>query len=277
MLHGTLRSALDDLKQFGTDGPLRYALSLAGVETYLRVRYPATGLTAQVRAGPYWKYWKALEAGAEDDGNFKHLASAVKPGQTILDVGAWEGPYTLLFAGLVGEQGHVHAFEPDPRALDALRENVKVNRLANVTVEPRCLSDGEGSAPFYDARGGTLGSLLKNDWVASFSQVTVETTTIDAYCRTNGVDVDGIKIDVEGAEALVVEGARETLARRRPWVFLEFHGMFMSAAERQRTWARITLQAREVTFVGGQARGFAPGDHVDSLPDSHYFHVLIHY
>lgn len=277
LLGGAVRSTFDDLKRFGVGGPFRHALELLGVENYMRVRYPATRSRVRVRAGTFWKVWKAVEAGAQDRENFRFLASFVKPGQTVLDIGAWEGPYTLLLAELVGPAGRVIAFEPDARAGSLLRANVAMNALANVRVVDRGLSDRVGRAPFYDSSGGTIGTLVPNELVAGFAASTIETTTVDGYCHDHGIRVDGMKVDVEGAEALVLDGAREVIARDAPWVFLEFHGVFMPEGERRATWRRIVDHAQQVTFVRGDSNRYQSGDPMESYPDCDYFHALIQY
>ena len=276
LVAATMGSVWDDAAAWGVGGPVRYAMELAGVENFMSVRYP-TGSRFRVRATPFWKYWKALESGAEDRENLGFLASFVKPGQTVLDVGAWEGSYTLLFAERVGPTGHVYAFEPDPRARTNLEANIAANRFTNVTAEPRCLSDREGSASFYDARGGTIGSLVGNDLVEGLSQVPVRTTTVDSFCREKGVEVDGLKVDVEGAEALVLAGAEDVLRRDSPWLFLEFHGVLMPEAERRRSWSRIVDTAHEITFVHGKSQRYRSGDALDAYPDCDYFHVLVRF
>ena len=273
----TLRSGLTDVWRFGPGGHIRYGFEVVGVKSRMPVRYPGTNLAFRVRTTPFWKYWKMLEAGAHDLESFRFLSSFVKPGQIVLDVGAWEGPYSLLFGELVGREGSVIAFEPDPKASAILRDNVEASGLANVRVEDLCLSNVEGSALFFDSSGGTIGTLIRNELVGTFRQVAVTTTTLDRYCREHLVRMDGLKVDVEGAEALVVEGARDSIARFSPWMFLEFHGVLMSEAERQKSWASITGPARAMTFVWGKSKRYGAGDPLDGYPDCDYFHVLIQY
>lgn len=277
LIRGTLRSMMSDLRRFGIGGHARYALELAGAESLMEIEYPGSNSRFKVRVTPFWQYWRALEAGTQDSGNLRFLASWVKPGQTVLDVGAWEGPYTLLLSELVGQRGQVHAFEPDPRALAVLRDNVRKNRLDNVHVEGSTLSNVEGDGLFYDAAGGTIGTLVPNYLVSGMPPHLVRTTTIDRYCRDREIVVDGMKVDVEGAEALVLDGARETLERCSPWVFLEFHGVFMPRTERVATWQRIVEDAHEVIFVTGESERYRPGDRMESYPECDYFHALIRY
>ncbi|HYS70813.1 MAG TPA: FkbM family methyltransferase [Thermoplasmata archaeon] len=276
LVAATLGSVCDDAAAWGVGGHIRYAMELAGVENFMAVRYP-TGSRFRVRVSPFWKYWKGLEAGTEDRENLAFLASFVKPGQTVLDVGAWEGPYALLFGECVGPTGHVYAFEPDPSARTSLEANIAANRLANVTAEPRCLSDREGSASFYDAHGGTIGSLVRNDLVAGLSRVPIRTTTVDSFCREKGIRVDGLKVDVEGAEGLVLAGAEELIRRDSPWLFLEFHGVLMPEDEKRRSWSTIMGAAHQITFVHGKSQRYKPGDSLDAYPDCDYFHVLVRY
>ncbi len=277
LLRASILSAVEDVARFGVQIPIRRAFDVVGVENFMRIRFPGTRGPFRVRSSPFWKYWKTLGDGSHDGESLRFLSSFVRPGQTVLDVGAWEGPYTLLLADRVGGAGRVVAFEPDSRALALLRANVEANGLTNVLGEAWCLSDTEGTAPFFDSRGGTIGSLMRNELVADLPLVEVKTTTIDRYCRDHALSVDGMKIDVEGAEARVVAGGREVIARYAPWLFLEFHGVLMSDAEKRSSWDTITRGAQEMTFVWGKSQRYRSGDRLESYPDCDYFHVLIQY
>ena len=148
----------------------------------------------------------------------------VRPGATVLDVGAHVGYYTLLSAVLAGPSGRVVAFEPDPANASFLRRHVALNRLGQVTVEEAAVSDRAGTARFGRGSGSGTGHL------AGEGGVEVRTVTVDGVCGEQGLTPSAIKIDVEGAEAAVLRGARETLARARPVVFLSTHGPEAHAA-----------------------------------------------
>lgn len=141
----------------------------------------------------------------------------VKPGMRIFDIGANAGFYTLAFSRLVGANGHVWAFEPLPENIRNLRRHVELNALRNVTVVDVAISDRSGSAQFQRAPSNSMGRLAEQ------GGITVQTVTLDDFCeQTGGPDL--IKMDVEGAESVVLEGARRTLLNHRPVILLATHG-----------------------------------------------------
>lgn len=142
----------------------------------------------------------------------------LRPGATVLDVGANVGYYTLLASVLVGDAGRVHAFEPEPRNAGFLRDHVRINRRGNVTVQQAAVSDRAGTARFDFGSGSGTGHL------ADAGAIEVRTLRLDDHCAEHGLAPSAIKIDVEGAEMSVLQGARETLARHRPLLFLSTHG-----------------------------------------------------
>ncbi|HEU0298322.1 MAG TPA: FkbM family methyltransferase [Longimicrobium sp.] len=148
----------------------------------------------------------------------------IRPGATVLDVGAHVGYYTLLAAVLAGESGRVHAFEPNPQNADFLRRHVRINRLGNVRVEQAAVSDRAGAARFDFGTGSGTGHLAQG------GALEVRTIRLDDYCAEHGLAPAAVKIDVEGAEVSVLEGARRMLERHRPVIFLSTHGTEVHAA-----------------------------------------------
>ncbi|CAA9362849.1 MAG: hypothetical protein AVDCRST_MAG68-4595 [uncultured Gemmatimonadetes bacterium] len=142
----------------------------------------------------------------------------VRPGDTVLDVGAHVGYYTVLSAVLAGERGAVWAFEPNPANARFLRRHAEINGLGQVRVTEAAVSDANGTARFGFGRGSGTGRL------AAGGEVEVRTLRLDDFCAGHGIAPAAVKIDVEGAEDAVLEGAREVLARHRPIVFLSTHG-----------------------------------------------------
>ena len=142
----------------------------------------------------------------------------LRPGGTVLDVGAHVGYYTLLSSVLVGDAGRVHAFEPNPANAEFLLRHVQINRRANVRVEQAAVSDRAGTARFEFGTGSGTGHL------AEAGALEVRTVRLDDHCAEHGLAPSAVKIDVEGAELSVLEGGRDTLARHRPVIFLSTHG-----------------------------------------------------
>jgi FkbM family methyltransferase len=142
---------------------------------------------------------------------------AVKPGAVVYDVGAHYGYYSLLASHLAGGNGRVIALEPSPRNLRVLRKHVELNRATNITVLETALSDHQGEARFDNRAGSGVGHLSPE------GPLTVKLTTLDVLAR-EFPPPKVLKIDVEGAEEAVLLGARETLSKAKPTVFLSTHG-----------------------------------------------------
>ena len=142
----------------------------------------------------------------------------VKPGGVMFDVGAHVGYYTLLSAKLVGAEGKVLAFEAMPRNAAYLRQHVSRNRCANVEVIEGAVSNGPGTARFARGTGTGTGKLTAE------GPIEVRTMSLDDVAAERGLAPTSIKIDVEGAEELVLDGAARVLRESRPVIFLSTHG-----------------------------------------------------
>jgi FkbM family methyltransferase len=160
---------------------------------------------------------RALRAsGSYSQGEVELWARFLKPGDCVVDVGANIGALTLPLARLVGQTGKVFAFEPQPENFELLKRNVE--QLPQVEARPCALgaSAGErGIAQLTDLGHHNYGNVaLSND---ATLQVRVE--TLDSIVGDAAVAL--IKVDVQGAEADVLEGARETIGRCRPLLYVE--------------------------------------------------------
>lgn len=149
------------------------------------------------------------------------LLELLPPGATAVDVGAFVGTHTLAFARHAGGVCRVHAFEPDPRHFDLLTRNLDLNDLRNVKAYRVALAAERGPLAFARGEGSNYGHARLVD-PADAGGIRVEAVTLDqlrlAFC-------DVIKIDVEGMEAEVLQGAQATLARCRPIVYCECNAL----------------------------------------------------
>ncbi|MCW0181203.1 MAG: FkbM family methyltransferase [Zavarzinia sp.] len=153
-----------------------------------------------------------------------YLDRLVGPGDVVFDVGANIGIYTLQAAPLVGSGGLVVAIEPGQLSAGRLAANIALNPgFSQVRLVRKAASDHIGRAVFYHVPLGDdpqTYSLLNDGSNAETEEV--ELTTIDqlmAELAPGRLDV--LKIDVEGAEALVIAGASDTIARHRPIILFE--------------------------------------------------------
>jgi len=250
------------------------ALSHLGIKLYSTIQYPTVdGIKVKVRSS---YFWKRLESGQWEPNCIKHVSNITREGQVIFDVGAWIGPYTLLFSKLVQATGRVYAFDCDPKQFDILRDNIEKNRLTNVHIEKICISNCVGQAKFY-VFGESLSSIVEHKQRKKVKEIMVEITTIDKYCEENGIFPDGLKIDVEGAEGLVIEGCQKTIKKHSPWILLEFHSMLMSEKEKRTTWRKMTHSAKKITFIGGNTNQYHYGNEVEFMPDCPNFKIFIEY
>jgi FkbM family methyltransferase len=146
------------------------------------------------------------------------LGQIIKPGDVVVDAGANIGTHTVAFAKSVGPEGLVVAFEPQRLVYQSLCGNVALNGLTNVT----SLLAAVGAA-----RGRIFFPTLDPRATQNFGAVRGSSEPAGEAADVIPIDDLGlkrcalIKVDVEGMEASVVEGARETIARCRPALFLE--------------------------------------------------------
>ncbi|HXW16657.1 MAG TPA: FkbM family methyltransferase [Candidatus Acidoferrales bacterium] len=150
------------------------------------------------------------------------LIPSIRPDDVCFDVGANIGCYTTLMAR-AASSGGVHAFEPDPFCGALLQLNLRLNRLENVTLNPVVIGASRGRVQFVRATDSGFNSLRNTGRRAVASTFPVAMDTLDAYLDATGAPrVDVLKIDVEGAESLVLEGARRLLSDplRRPRLIL---------------------------------------------------------
>lgn len=162
-------------------------------------------------------YW----FGAWESADARVLCDQLRAGMVAFDVGANVGIVTLTMARLVANDGHIHAFEPEPSNFRLLTKNVSRNGFKrSVTLNQVALSDQSGSANLN--RSGDAASAYVSDELAASGAIEVHCTTIDTYARLVGLSrLDLIKIDVEGAEMRVLRGATATLRRFRPVLLVE--------------------------------------------------------
>jgi FkbM family methyltransferase len=138
---------------------------------------------------------------------------SIRPGMIVVDVGANVGYYTLIAAKLVKDYGRVYAFEPEPRNYELLVKNIQINGYTNVIPLQKAVSNVSGKVKlFLDKVNLGKHSLSQNN-VRKAGFVEVEAVTLDDFFINivKNVKVDFIKIDVEGAEGLVIEGADRIL------------------------------------------------------------------
>lgn len=158
---------------------------------------------------------RALYYRCYEDGELSACLAVVEEGDTVIDVGANVGAYTVPLARTVGSRGSVHAFEPMASVADRLSRNCALSRCQQqVKVNRVALSDATGTAEFFDAGEGHSGwGSLEQFADVDFAATTTTTTSLDDYVRSNSIPhARLVKIDVEGHDLSVIQGARKILS-----------------------------------------------------------------
>jgi FkbM family methyltransferase len=152
------------------------------------------------------------------------LRRFLRPGMVMFDIGAHIGEYTLLAAKLVGESGQVHAFEPQSHLFPILSQSVQLNSFEQVVLQCSAVSDRVGEIEFQVLDEPTMSSIRKQATPERPAKiVSVACTSLDEYGRERQRKIDLIKVDVEGAEKFVFQGAAALLnlpPQQAPiWIF----------------------------------------------------------
>jgi FkbM family methyltransferase len=145
-------------------------------------------------------------------------------GDHVLDVGSNIGYYALLAADKVGPSGRVIGCEPAPGVFEILQHNVRRSKRQNVEVFSWAVGAKSGSLEFYESEIPNWGSLFQNDSLMQTRTTNVPAKTVDEIVRdASNFHPTALRMDVEGAELMVLEGAREVLREYKPCLFIEFH------------------------------------------------------
>jgi FkbM family methyltransferase len=149
------------------------------------------------------------------------LRSHCTSGTAAIDVGAHIGLFTVVMAKLVGPEGQVFSFEPTPDSFAALREAVRLNGYEeSVNLRRQAVSSHDGRLEFFmtPTSVSNANSLVGGPGA---EQVEVDVVRLDSLEPRRRVSV--IKVDAEGAEVQVLEGARDLISRDQPAIALDVH------------------------------------------------------
>lgn len=159
---------------------------------------------------------------------FSFLRNHLKAGDTYLDIGGHMGLFAVVASRIVGKSGSVFTFEPTPFTRSILERVVQINECAgNVQVQPEAMSSQSGETVFFDTgdEASNANSLVRTP--RSKVEIPVKLVSIDDFVADRELEVNAIKIDVEGAECDVLRGGQETFYSQRPFVRLGLHPNFI--------------------------------------------------
>lgn len=184
------------------------------------------------------------------------IQSLIKKGDTVIDIGANIGYYTLIFARSVGELGKVFAFEPDPDNFALLQKNVQANGYRNVRLEQKAVCNTVGEVRLYLSQVNSADHRLSDS--GNHRQfVQVESTRLDDYFNDYTGKIDFVKIDAQGAEGEIIRGMC-ALFEKNPQMTLvaEFWpvGLKRLGTEPEDLIKLLTAQAFELYEINEEAK-----------------------
>jgi len=200
------------------------------------------------------------------------LTDQLRPGSVFFDIGAHHGWMSMWALPLVGKDGAVHSFEPSPANLAILEWHRNINRFADWTIVPKAVSWEDtaaarlflidsGDSPMNSLTAGVPGTPLMKG--RDITTIPIQTVTLDTYCAETRTRPDLVKIDVEGAEGLVLQGARKLLSESHPTLILAVHPYWLPRGQ-------SPAQIRELLAAQGYAVFDSKGQPVRSLASGEY-------
>lgn len=196
---------------------LRAPLRLIPRGAAVRILYgPLRGMRWIVGSGNHG-YW----LGTYEIDKLKTFYRTLKEGDVVYDLGANVGYYSLIASKAVGATGRVVCFEPSIRNTGFIRRHLQLNEISNCDVIEAAVSQSDGIA-FFDRGPNFFQGHLTSE---SENTACVKTANLDSLVSSRQVPSPTvIKCDIEGAEYEALIGARDTLERFAPIIFLATHG-----------------------------------------------------
>ncbi len=187
--------------------------------TYFKMGTPALlKVHAKEHHYKYYSRWEDFKPGREED-----IIKLFRPkeGDTVIDVGAHIGKYTIIASKMVGPNGKVIAIEAHPGNYEILKKNIALNKLSNVIALNYAVHSRKTVVKLYEPgqeKGATIYNTIMADRTTSNDQnyIEVKADTLDSLLSENGIkEINWIKIDVEGAEYEVLTGASTILSNSK--------------------------------------------------------------
>ena len=159
------------------------------------------------------------------------VKNEIKPNDVVLDVGAHIGYFTLLFAKLVGSEGKVFSFEPEPKNFELLTKNIEINNYENVITESKIVSDKNKTCTLYTFETSSgANRIYKPNENINVKPIEVDSISLDEYFKNSEFlkRIKFVKIDVEGAELLVLKSKKSIFQNNNNIkLLLEFNPKFL--------------------------------------------------
>lgn len=178
---------------------------------------PAQGLTILIKLPQDKEMWK----GTYELDFCKKIVGEVRKSDICYDIGAFHGYISGIFAKAGARK--VLAFEPLPENQKIIRQVIKMNDTLPIQLEPKAVSNTEGTQELQIHDDQSMNQMCLGTGLLNKNKIKITTTTVDATAKKIGMWPDILKIDVEGAEKLVLLGSVAALQKTVRLVFMEIH------------------------------------------------------
>jgi FkbM family methyltransferase len=213
--------------------PGLYRLLRSGAE---RTQLP---FPRMLQGKPVWTHFRLRNQIIWGESVFHWITRGLRAGDVFFDVGAHQGWMSMVAARRTGRSGRVVAFEPSPSSVNFLHYHKRMNRIPQMEIVPKAVTRADAAAmPFILVGDGNavMNSLVEieevKDSQRGSSVIQVEAVTLDSYSQQTGLVPAMIKIDTEGAELWVCEGAKRLLAESRPVLIVATHPTWLPEGQK---------------------------------------------
>ena len=170
-------------------------------------------------------YYNLIRYGDYEPTSSYIFNNLVKKDMTVLDIGGNIGYFSLIASKLVGRQGKVYVFEPDPTNFMYLRKNIEINKIENIILVNKCVSNEEGILTLYHhPKYHSCHSIYKNISKKTKAAVEVKAITLNIMFENDDSEISFIKMDIEGAEMSALMGMDKLIKKNKvKYLLTEFN------------------------------------------------------
>lgn len=193
----------------------------------------------------------------EDVGGVAYIRRQVKPGNIVFDIGAHKGGYLSIFLQQLKGRGCVYAFEPQSVLYHYLESVSHLLHWRSLVLEPYAVSAETGKAvlsiPYNSGHPSSpCATIIESHMNFRISaREEVSTVSLDTYCSRQGIVPDFLKVDVEGNELSVFQGAEKILRSCKPKILFECEARFVGEAKVYETFSFLQSLGYEGYFIQG--------------------------
>lgn len=197
---------------------IRHSGIVASVDHYI-------GPYGPFKLDSYFAFSKFSEWGKGHNNGFIKCVDECRNKMCVFDVGAHIGLVSLPISNVINENGYVYAFEPAEANLKYLNRHIRMNNIENIKVISNLVgSSNKENVDFFELSDPSgMNASIKNDKTNEYKKKSRNQINLDTFCKTESVNPDIIKIDVEGYEYEVLDGAKEIISSSKPVIFLSVH------------------------------------------------------